>query len=276
MKERPAGTNAEEHVDYLVSSVRLMLWFARKWALEHPDEDITETLQKRVDIYRRTGFNADFLDGQQEGTAGYQEWIKTIGTFKEFHERTKADATSERFERLCVEQLEAGIRSRVGRDLEDIASYRDLAKYQCGSLRFNLAVNADNPQRIGFHIANACYPCSIFDDPLYMPGCLLSLMGQCEARFGVTEVGTGTWLNSHPKWLELFPPVWTERLSPPPEDIRGHYGFWGQFITARKTFNHKLAKKFRETGTLPYGNRSSWCAISELRAHLLKKIARNT
>jgi len=165
------------------------------------------------------------------------------------------------------------MRARVDRDLEDIKNAKDLAKYQCGSLRYNLSPDTDNPQRIGFHIANACCPCSIFDDPLYLPGCFLALMGQCEAKFGVTEIGTGTWLNSHPKWLALFPPEWSDNMSPPRTDIQWHYGFWGQFVSARKTFNHKLGKKFRETGELPYSLRSSWCRIETMRKHLLTLIA---
>jgi hypothetical protein len=60
-------------------------------------------------------------------------------------------------------------------------------------------------------------------------------------------------------------------MSAPDENIRGHYGFWGQFLTARKTFNHKLAKQFMETGKMPFQTRRSWCSIESMRKHLKDK-----
>ena len=272
MKSRPVGTNAEEHLDYLVSHARLMLWYARKWALEHSDENFADVLGKRVDIFRLSGCNHNFLDSTAVSAGDSPEWLKTAAIIKGYFDETKGDSDSERFEQRCVELLLSGFRARVDRDLEDIRTAVDLARYQCGSLRYDLSPSKDNPQRIGFHIANACCPSSIFDDPYYLPGCFLALMGECEAKFGVTEIGTYTWLNSHPKWLEIFPLEWAEHMGPPATVVSGNYGFWGQFITARKTFNHKLARKFRETGVFPYMPRGSWCRIATMRKQMQKNL----
>lgn len=268
MKAQPPATNAGEHLDYLVSTARLMLWFARKWTLEHPAEGFAEVLAKRVGVFRLSGFNPDFLDSTRVKAEDFPDWLAAADTIRRYFDETRDDPDSSCFEQWCVELLMPGFRSRVARDLEDIRSFKDLESYQCGSLRYNLRPNQDTPRRVGFHIANACSPHSIFDDPLYLPGCFLALMGECEARFGVTEIGTGTWLNEHPRWLRLFPPEWAEHMGPPARGIVGHYGFWGQFITARKTFNHKLARQFRATGEFPYLPRSSWCRIEALREHL--------
>jgi hypothetical protein len=93
-------------------------------------------------------------------------------------------------------------------------------------------------------------------------------MDACEKQFGVREIGTATWLNSVPRWLRFFPAEWLANLSPPFTDAYWHYGFWGQFITARKTFNHNLGAQFRQTGVMPYTLRASWCTIAAMREHL--------
>lgn len=271
MRQKPDETNAEEHLDYLVSSVRLMLWFARKWALAHPEEAMADILQKRVDIYRRTDLYCDYLDSTRDMYVS-EKWSALKDALIEFYNRTKADPDSSSFEQCGIDLMLPGFKSRVERDLEDIKNRLDVAKYQCGSLRYDLAISEETPGRIGFHIANACYPRSIFDDPLYLPGCFFALMTECEARFGATEIRTGTWLNSHPKWLALFPEEWAVNMGPPNTEPGWHYGFWGQFLTARKTFNHKLGRIFRDTGEFPYPPRSSWCSMAAMRKHLLRLV----
>ena len=96
----------------------------------------------------------------------------------------------------------------------------------------------------------------------------MAMMEQCEKKFQVTEIETCTWINSLARWLKLFPQEWLDHMGPPNCDVRGHYGFWGQFLTARRTFNHKLGQQFRETGRIPFPMRSSWCAIAAMRKHL--------
>ena len=98
--------------------------------------------------------------------------------------------------------------------------------------------------------------------------CSSDLMDVAEERFKASRISTGTWLNSVPKWLALFPQEWQDNLSEPDTDIRWHYGFWGQFINSRGCFNAKAAAKLRETGKIPYLRRSSSCSIRAMREHL--------
>jgi hypothetical protein len=256
----------DEQFDYLESSSRLMLWFAREWHKKRPDEDFESVIRNRTDLYRMTTFNSGGLDSP---VGGYPEaWLQILNKFLKIHNETKGEPDSAGFEQKCSEILRPYWMGRVERDVKGQADGTLVAGYQCGSLRYELAPDKNNPKRIIFHIANACYPGSLFDDRLYLPACLLVLTTQCAAKFGVTEIGTGTWLNSHPKWLEFFPKEWLKHMGASNDDIRWHYGFWGQFITSRRTFNHKLGAKFRQSGKMPYALRSSWCSISSLRKHI--------
>ena len=265
----PAEITPEEQLDYLESSSSLMLWFAREWAKAHPSENFRSIIRKRTDIYRRTDFNPEWLD--YCGTGLPEGWLNVLDELEKIYLETKADSSSKDFEKRCIDLLHPHFVTRVERDIAAQPSGTQKTGYQCGSLRYDSEPAKNNPQRIGFHIANACYPASPFDDPLYMASCLLVLSTQCAAKFGVTEIGTGTWMNSLPKWLELFPKEWQENMGPPSDDIAWHYGFWGQFITARRGFNHKLGAQFRKSGKIPYVMRSSWCSISSLRKHLETK-----
>ena len=259
----------EEHLDYLESSTRLMLWFAREWKKAHPDEDFESIVRNRTDIWRKTSF---FPSGPDDPLSGYSEaWLEILHRLLKAYDGTKADSDSVRFEEICVELLKPYWPGRIVRDIMEHPNVTQKAGYQCGSLRYNLAPDKDDSKQIKIHIANACYPGSLFEDRLYLPACLLVLTTQCAAKFGVTKIGTGTWLNSYPKWLALFPDEWSENMSQPNEDIRYHYGFWGQFLTSRRTFNHKLGTKFRKTGKMPYAHRNSWCSILSLRKHLESK-----
>lgn len=256
----------EEQLDSAVSSIRLMLWFAREWLKTHPKESLQNVIRKRTDIWRRTTFSPEYMDGRMEGFS--HAWLDMLDRLEGVYKETRTHADSEGFENACLPLLFPFIEGRVDRDVKDHLHSTQIAAYQCGSLRYNLLPEASNPRRIDFHIANARYPGSPFDDKFYLPACLLVLCSQCEAKFEVTEIGTGTWMNSLPKWLKLFPAEWQENLTAPEDDILGHYGFWGQFITARRTFNHALGTQFRQTGSMPYPPRYSWCPIAALRTHL--------
>ena len=263
----PDEISSAEHLEYLASSVRLMLWFTWRLIDEHPEETFSDIIHNRTDIWRRTSLNPNYLNGSLDGYDS-PEWRAVLSNLEGIHSRNRQHGSAQAFEDEAAASLMPYLASRVGRDLKDLRNKVDLARYQCGSLRYNLQPNPDAPQRIGFHIANACYPASLFVDPLYLPRCFVDLMEQCEGRFRVTEIGTGTWMNSYTRWVTIFPQEWMGHMSLPDHNIRGHYGYWGQFLTARRTFNHKLGRQFRETGRIPFPRRTSWCSIEAMRNHL--------
>lgn len=257
----------EAHIDFLEQTVRLKLWFVWQHLRAHPAETFRHALDHRVDLWRKTSLNPAHLDGPW-AFADCPVWPGLAGELEGLFEATRGEAASDAFEERGLDLLRPYLLARVERDLDDLRQKVDLRDYQCGSLRYDTAVSPAHPRRIYFHIANDCYPRSPFDDPAYFPACFRRLMDACEQEFGVTEIGTGTWLNAVPRWLRLFPRTWHEHLSPPHTDVAWHYGYWGQFITARKTFNHRLGEQFRRTGILPYAPRESWCTIAAMRAHL--------
>ena len=263
----PDEISAAEHLDYLVSSVRLMMWFSWNSLEEHPEETFVDTVCNRTDLWRRTSLNPDYIDVPHSCTDS-PEWAELLKALETIYNRNQKKGTVLSFENEALLLLMPFLTPRIERDLEDIRNKVDLANYQCGSLRYALEPEPGCRRRIGFHIANDCYPVSPFEDPRYFPRCFIELMDQCESKFNVTEISTETWMNSYPRWQKLFPPEWMDHMSPPNYDVRWHYGFWGQFVTARRTFNHKLGRQFRETGRIPFPPRSSWCTIKAMRNHL--------
>jgi len=263
----------DEVLHYLVASVNLKIWFIWRWLSEHPGEEFQYVFNKRVDILRKTVLNPGFLDAPINDIPESAERLNLLDSLEQCYKSARKKNDFSSFEKLSMEILTPLIKGRVNRDIADLKSGKDTERYQCGSLRYNLCADHDNPKRIGFHIANACFPNSMFADKTYLPACFIVLLNQCEAKFGISEIGTSTWLNSLPKWNSFFPDEWQKNMGQENEDVQYHYGFWGQFINSRKTFNHKLAEHFRKTGKMPFLPRASWCRTSEMRRHLKKFFA---
>ena len=251
----------DEHLDYLFSMIRLMLFFLARWQRNHPEEDFSFILRNRVDIFRKTDINPEGL----VPVGNYYElppWQKVEKRLHEIYLLVKGDEKC--FEEWGFDFLRPYVERRCERDFYDCSR---MAAYQCGFLRHNPAPNPNEPT-LGFHIANDRSPNSFFDDPAHIRECFNQLLDVAENQFHVLNIGTGTWLNSVPKWLALFPQEWQDHMSEPNTDVMWHYGFWGQFINARGTFNAKAAAILRTTGELPCYPRRSWCSIKAMREHI--------
>ncbi|MHB9108161.1 MAG: hypothetical protein ACYDCO_13985 [Armatimonadota bacterium] len=253
----------DEHRAYLHDIVRLMLWFAWRRLREHPEEPFETVLHERVDIYRKLDLNPG---GVNPATMNWDDprWLALEAEARQAYLTHREDESSSAFEEEGLEIFRPQLDARAPRDF---ACRSGLEGYDYGSIRFD-PPREERPKRVFIHIANAIAPRSIFEDPAYLPGCLREVMRRAEESCGAEELQTSTWLNSVPGWLALFPREWQEYLSPLIQDILWHYGFWGQFITARGTFHEKRARQFRETGSMPYLPRVSWCTFTALRAHL--------
>lgn len=260
----PAKTtykSLDEHREYLQQIVRLKLFFLHRWLEEHPHEEFSPALRSRVDIYRKTDVNRGHLN-----PSGFDwndpSWLAIEAGLQRIYQGCLEDRTG--FEEAGIAYLQPTLEARLWRDYLDRSA---LYGYQCGSLRHNL-YEEKQVEAVVFHIANAVCPRSIFDDPLYLPDCFLALMRRVERLYGATRITTGTWLNSYYKWLSLFPAEWEQNMSEPRTDVQWHYGFWGQFINARGTFNAKAGEQLRQTGEFPFQLRSSSCSIAAMRQHL--------
>ena len=261
MKEAKPKT-LEEHLDYLLSIIRLKLFFLARWQQNHPEEDFTYILRNRVDIIRKTDMNPEALNP----VGSYFElprWQQVEKRLQEIYQWVSGN--EKLFEEWGFDLLRPHVENRCERDFYDRSN---ISAYQCGFLRHNLTVNPNEPDTLRFHIANDRQPNSFFEDREHIKECFTKLLDVAENQFHVEKIATGTWLNSVPKWLALFPAEWQEHLSEPCKDVQWHHGFWGQFISARGTFKAKAGAYLRDTGELQYYPKSSWCSIRSMREHL--------
>lgn len=255
----------EEHREYLYSIVRLKLFFTVRWQQEHPEESFRDILRRRVDIFRKTDLNPEGLNpaGDYFDLPG---WRKVEDRLEEIFRLVRGDEKC--FEEWGFDYLRPHIDNRCERDYLDQSR---LAGYQCGFLRYNTGPYfSDKPDCLGFHIANDRSPDSFFDDPEYIKLCFNKLL-DAAVKYGFANIRTRTWLNNIPRWLELFPPEWRESMEEPVTDVEWHYGFWGQFINARGTFNAKAGALLRQSGKLPCYPRSCQCSVTAMREFINRK-----
>ena len=252
----------EEHLNYLLSMIRLKLFFLARWQHTHPDEDFSFTLRERVDIFRKTDLNPEALNPIGKYFE-LPQWRCLEDRLREIYHLVGGDENL--FEEWGFDLIRPHVENRCERDFYDRSS---ISAYQCGFLRHDLAVSPSAPDTLGFHIANDCQPNSFFEDRKHIKECFTRLLDRAETLFHAQRISTDTWLNSVPKWLALFPAEWQDNLSEANRDVRWHYGFWGQFISARGTFNAKAGAYLRETGELPCYPKHSWCSIRSMREHL--------
>lgn len=257
----PAPKTLLEHRQYLYDIVKLKLFFLQHWLAERPNENLVDVLRNRVDIYRKTDANPEALNPKNLHWES-PEWQALESAVGQVYAEHYANA--EAFEQAAFAVFKPSLDARCERDYLDRSS---LAQYQCGCLRHNLTVGQELND-LGFHIANSLAPNSFFTQPDYLSKCFRELLDVAEKQFAAKRISTGTWLNSVPKWLAFFPDEWQQNLSPVNTDVKWNYGFWGQFISARGTFNHKYGQILRQTGKFPYYPRSSFCSIAAMREKL--------
>ena len=251
----------DEHRIYLYDTVKLMLWFIHHWLKKHPEESFQSVLRNRVDIYRKTDVNNGNINPKTLHWE-YPEWLEMEQQAERIYKENLNDEPS--FEEKAFQVFKPSIDARCQRDSNDNS---EASRYQCGCFRHELALDPGT-KTLHFHIANFCTPYSFFDYPAYTKGCFQMLIDRAEHIYGADTIATGSWLNSMQRWRDWFPQEWTDTLGEPNKEVRWHYGFWGQFITARKTFNYKYGKYLRETGEFPFYPRQAHCRISAMREKL--------
>ena len=259
----PRPKTISEHAEFLREMVKLHLWFLWTWLRRHPEEGFSKVIRTRIDIFRKTDLNKGPSKNTYEaGDFTLPRWLEVEAQAERL---CRESASAEEFERRAWEVFRPLVEARVERDF---AEGDMLDNYQCGSLRYNVPKPGET--RVDFHIANRIAPRSIFDDPTYLPGCFTQMFDALEPH-GVTEIGTTTWLNTYPKWLALFPREWHDHMTLNPNEVGWSLGHWGQFVSARGTFNHRHGQLLRRLGELPFKSRKSWCTIAAMREHLRRR-----
>lgn len=253
----------EEHREFLVEIIRLKLWFVHRWLARHPEEDMSFVLRWRVDIFRKSVFwrGRGFSTRADFGLSGWSALEQQIRTL---YDESFSDTDSSIFEDKAFEVVWKVVEPNAFHDHRTSLANKG---FQCDSLGYD-SPRAGSPRLVPFHITNALQPNSIFDDRTYLPKCFSCLMDKAGTEYSADSLGTGTWMNGYPPWLPLFPEEYLENMGPEEEAMRCGLGFWGQFVDAWGTLNKRRARTFRETGSLPYPWRYSWCSFEAMRAHL--------
>ncbi len=265
----------EEHLEYLEGCIKLMLWFAHYWSMEHPREDFIYILEERVDIFCKTDLNKGAL----------YDWLKPEGNpeWKELMQKILDVKTSlgpqdhDQFEAKAFEIIKPRVKGRVNKDLDDLHAEEPGKNAKNGPYWWDkkfIDVKEqvkEQPKSNNFHIYNSCYPGSIFDDPEYLPRFFIKMMEKSEKEMGAERLSTLTWMNCLNRWVNFFPPEWKQGLSEPDDSIMGHLGFWGQIITSRHMLSKVFDVRIRQTGHLPYLMRRSYCTFESMRAYLNKE-----
>jgi hypothetical protein len=173
-----------EHTQFVYSFERLQLWYAWHWLHGHPQDDFYYCIRERIHTYRST----DFFDDAKSPAQLYQEpgWREVEEKIKAAYHRSTG---AEEFENTSFAYLREAFDRRAQKEY---LHRTDFSKFQAGSLRYDPPTNPVFPGKIFIHIANACVPQSIFDDPAYLPTCLLELMDKAWAEFGIDRLGTST------------------------------------------------------------------------------------
>ncbi len=264
MKNR--GKTLEEHREYLYKIVRLKLFFLHRWLAEHPEESFRHVIRNRVDIYRKTDANPGPMTPEKlffDSPA----WLEMEEAAGKMYIRYKTEEGA--FEDAAFAVFRPSIDARCVRDYEDKTSIR---RYQCGCFRHDPEVRDKERNALEFHIMNSLAPDSFLDHPDYVKQCFLQLLEIAAEKFHASRIRTCTWLNSLPKWVAFFPEEWRKNMSGEYLSVEWHYGFWGQFLSARGTFNERYGAYLRETGRLPFYPRASWCSIASMRQKCLEEI----
>jgi len=119
------------------------------------------------------------------------------------------------------------------------------------------------------HIRNAKTPESFLKDPPYVAENLRYVMDKAEREDGCDTLYTATWITSLPAFLRFFPEEWSRnRVMTPAGEFGPTLGWQGQFINRFGLLNHSVARRFLQTGMLPFARKETHCSFAAIRRHL--------
>lgn len=139
-----------------------------------------------------------------------------------------------------------------------------------GCIRYEYGAPYDKPDSGEFltlHFRNTMRP----ESPFHHRRLLIQGLREIIARTGqthphVSQVQMGSWLNSFPPFLSLFPQAWDANgLVGGPG---GHMGWWGQFMDRKGELHAGHVRMFKDQGAFPFDTRSCHCTIEQLGSHL--------
>ena len=239
----------EIRIHYVSHFLKLSLWYVRV-LMARENIAFEDAIVSRVNVYR----NTDFFDGTHQPAWGHEDpdWNAYLKGLKAIFDRCEGKAWEEEgLAYLWPRVTKEGRRpSATGRP------------YHCWTYD-------DGDESIALHIANVYQPKSPLSE---MRGAfratLLQLLRDTRARRPeVKIVRCGSWLNSAPPFLALFPESWRESANVSRKSGVG-MGHWGQFMDRTGRFHVRNGEHLRATGAFAYPCRSCHAPLDEVIAHL--------
>ena len=278
---------------YVYGMTRLSIWYVRT-LLERGEirrEDVTLALCRRVDLYRLT----DLWNGSDDpggGTADPQ-WMSYAAQLAAWICACASDET-QHLEEQALLLLQPTLESRIPKDVgpPPVRPF-ECWTYELGWVgladRPGLAGKLSNPAHLGavvrkriglppkpsrdcvLHIMNVLVPRSPFEDMPRLARTLHDLIATVRAHHPqVRELWCNTWLNDHPRFRELLPPVWFKNGTvAQPSNYRN---WWGQFAQRDGDFNDASAQRFRDSrGVFPFRALLCHASLEAIDEHITAK-----
>ena len=248
----------EEHKAYVEQMARISFFFAKRLKKKKPDKSLGELLRDHTPLLHHALNYPDY-----ETKWNNPDCLRIVKKVNELE-----DSSAQEFEEIMYSWIKKLAMERAERFYPTSVGVQVPPDYNAGSLKYDPPKDKLPSNYCNFHIANAVFSSSIFKDPQYLPRCFMELMDKSEKEYNYNVLHTGTWLNDESRWLALFPEEWHKNLSLGSDSTGWSFGYWGQLVTARGTFNEKAGQYVREHGKLKYKCRSSHCSFEAMRKHL--------
>lgn len=226
--------------NYCREFTKLSIWYARKRILEG-QSDFENAFNERVNIFRNTSLSR----GNKHPTKGdvIPEWIAILENVRKVFDRHINDADTTELEEKSLALFWPVLEARVRTFKRGRTDPRPYEAWSCDFYK----------NFVNIHIANTYAPESpLSEKRTQFAAALIRLVEDAKRDHPEVErVACGSWLNSVPTFLDLFPPTWPVDAEPS-RNVRYTLGHWGQFSDRRGDFHARNGARFRETGSFPY------------------------
>lgn len=274
---------AEEHKNFLVSMIKLKLWFVAKWKYENPNETIQSIVNERTLLRNYSKFNPGVLNQDLKNVEMSAAWGNLVDEIESIYISQKVKSDYELFENTAYALFEGVIDDRIERDLDLFNNQYVSDESRNGSCFFFEANVEDNSEEgiylqknygdgkkfMRAHQWNNRYPESYLADKKFFRRSLIKLIDDVESLGCAGIYGTG-WMNLFPLFSKMFPPEWRKNAIGPSYDIKGNLGCWGQFITPNYSFQHKIGERYRREHFIPFPTTLSFSTNEDFRRFFSK------
>lgn len=256
------GITRESRTEMVREIIKLSIFYAFR---QSPDgRSFADVLTRQTPVYRLLGR----WDGTHHPATGapdpqWTAWVTELA-------RLPPGPPSEDFGvNVFRSEWEAG----VERDLRlwpwtpDTYGRTPLGTGTYGFFLYELRSSPGEPDVLFLHMGNALAPESPFADPPARFRELRAVLTDARQRCpGLTRVACESWLNSHPGFLQFFPPAWKNSARPMPMGY--YFSWWGQFVTRAGGFHFRNGEHLRRTGAFPFPSSGCHCTLADFEAHL--------